>query len=84
LSTDRRTTTSPGPSRWGLRPIVFGSHCEGFRERLAQELVAERVAEAKALDMLVAATEVVNNAHEHGGGVEEIRVGRGDSPPASG
>jgi anti-sigma regulatory factor (Ser/Thr protein kinase) len=43
---------------------------------LAAELWAANVSEAKVLDMLVAATEVYENAEEHGGGVEEVRVGR--------
>jgi anti-sigma regulatory factor (Ser/Thr protein kinase) len=57
---------------------VFGRDLEEFRERLARELVGEGVSEAKALDMLLAATEVAANAIEHGGGVEEVRVGRAD------
>jgi anti-sigma regulatory factor (Ser/Thr protein kinase) len=47
-----------------------------FRERLAYALAAEKVPEAKALDMLVAGTEISANADRHGGGVEEVRVGR--------
>ena len=34
--------------------------------------------EAKVLDMLLAATEVVTNAIEHGSGVEDVRVGRAE------
>jgi anti-sigma regulatory factor (Ser/Thr protein kinase) len=34
------------------------------------------VSEAKALDMLLAATEVATNAIQHGGGVHDVRVGR--------
>jgi anti-sigma regulatory factor (Ser/Thr protein kinase) len=51
---------------------------ESFRERLARELIAERVPEAKALEMLVAGTEVAANAVTHGGGMQEVRVGRVD------
>jgi anti-sigma regulatory factor (Ser/Thr protein kinase) len=61
-----------------LRSIPFGHDLEQFRERLARELVAENVAEAKVLDMLLAATEIATNAMVHGGGVEEVRVGRSD------
>jgi anti-sigma regulatory factor (Ser/Thr protein kinase) len=61
-----------------LRPIPFGRDLEEFRERLARELVGEGVSEAKALDMLLAATEVAANAIEHGDGVKEVRVGRAD------
>ena len=62
----------------GLRSISFGRDVEELREGLARELVAEKVAEAKALDMLLAATEIANNAIRHGGGVEEVRVGRAE------
>ncbi len=47
-----------------------------FREELARALVAEGVPEAKALDMLLAGTEIVDNAVRFGGGVEDVRVGR--------
>jgi anti-sigma regulatory factor (Ser/Thr protein kinase) len=61
-----------------LRRIAFGRDVEEFREHLARELAAEEVPEAKVLDMLLAATEIAANAQEHGGGVEEVRVGRAD------
>jgi anti-sigma regulatory factor (Ser/Thr protein kinase) len=61
----------------GLRSIPFGD-VEQFRENLARELVAEQVPEAKALEMLLAATEVAENAIRHGGGVRDVRVGRVD------
>jgi anti-sigma regulatory factor (Ser/Thr protein kinase) len=73
----RRLTPTPEPLP-ELRSIQFGRDPEQFRERLARELVAEKVSEVKALEMLLAATEVARNAVEHGGGVEEVRVGRGD------
>jgi anti-sigma regulatory factor (Ser/Thr protein kinase) len=58
-----------------LRSIGFGRNVEDFRERLARGLITENVTEAKVLDMLLAASEVVSNAIEHGGGVEDVRVG---------
>jgi len=61
-----------------LRSIPFGRNLEEFRERLAPELITEKVAESKILDMLVAASEVAKNAREHGGGMEEVRVGRAE------
>lgn len=73
----RRLMAVPAPVA-ELRPIPFGRDLEEFRERLARELVGEGVSEAKALDMLLAATEVAANAIEHGDGVEEVRVGRAD------
>jgi anti-sigma regulatory factor (Ser/Thr protein kinase) len=54
------------------------SDLEDFRERLAGELRDERVPEAKALEMLVAGTEVADNALIHGGGIDEVRAGRAD------
>jgi anti-sigma regulatory factor (Ser/Thr protein kinase) len=73
----RRVTPDPLPLP-ELRSIPFGRDVEELRERLAHELVADGVAEARVLDMLLAATEVATNALQHGGGVEEVRVGRAD------
>jgi anti-sigma regulatory factor (Ser/Thr protein kinase) len=71
----RALTPEPTPLS-GLRSIGVGRDLEEFRERLARELAAERVAEARTLDLLLAATELAENAIEHGGGVEDVRVGR--------
>ncbi len=73
----RRVTPEPVPLG-ELRSIGAGDGREQFRERLAREMVAEGVPEAKALDMLIAATEVFGNAVEHGGGVSDVRVGRAE------
>jgi anti-sigma regulatory factor (Ser/Thr protein kinase) len=73
----RRITPVPAPLS-GLRSIPFGRDVADFREHLAREMVAENVSEAKALDMLLAATEVATNAVRHGGGVAEVRVGRAE------
>jgi anti-sigma regulatory factor (Ser/Thr protein kinase) len=61
-----------------LRTVPVGRDVESFRERLAQELASENVSAAKALDMLVAATEIFANAVQHGRGVAEVRVGRAE------
>jgi anti-sigma regulatory factor (Ser/Thr protein kinase) len=58
-----------------LRSFSAGPDLETFRERLARELVAERVPEARALDMLVAGSEIADNAVRYGGGIEEVRAG---------
>jgi anti-sigma regulatory factor (Ser/Thr protein kinase) len=71
----RRITPEPAPLP-ELRSFSPGQDLELFRERLARELMAETVPEDKALDMLVAATEIASNALRHGDGIEEIRVGR--------
>jgi anti-sigma regulatory factor (Ser/Thr protein kinase) len=63
----------------GLRSLPGAGDLEGFRERLAGELsAAEKISPAKALDMLVAATEIAANALKHGGGIKEARAGRVD------
>jgi len=71
----REVTREPEPL-CELRSIPCGRDAEAFRERLARELAAEKVPEAKALDMLIAGTEIFANAEGHGGGVEAVRVGR--------
>jgi anti-sigma regulatory factor (Ser/Thr protein kinase) len=73
----RKVTRDPEPLR-ELRSFSSGEDLEGFRERLARELVTEKVPEAKALDMLVAGTEVAANAIRHGAGIKEVRVGRAE------
>jgi anti-sigma regulatory factor (Ser/Thr protein kinase) len=73
----RRITPEPTPIS-DLRSIGFGQDAEEFRERLAWALVDEQMSEAKVLDMLLAATEVANNAIEYGGGVEDVRIGRAE------
>jgi anti-sigma regulatory factor (Ser/Thr protein kinase) len=73
----RRLTPKPEPLD-DLRSWSAGPDLERFRERLARDLVAERVPEAKALEMLVAGTEIAANAMRYGGGIEEVRVGRVD------
>jgi anti-sigma regulatory factor (Ser/Thr protein kinase) len=46
-----------------------------FRELLAAELTAARASRARVMDMLVAATEVFENALGHGGGASRVRAG---------
>jgi anti-sigma regulatory factor (Ser/Thr protein kinase) len=74
----RRITPEPAPLS-DLRSISFGRDLEEFRERLAPELITGGVAESKILDMLVAASEVAKNARDHGGGMEEVHVGRAEA-----
>jgi anti-sigma regulatory factor (Ser/Thr protein kinase) len=70
----RRLTPEPEPLP-ELRSFSVGEDLERFRERLAHELVVEKVPGAKALEMLVAGTEVAANAVRHGGGIAQVRVG---------
>lgn len=73
----RKLTREPEPLA-ELRSFSAGEDLERFRERLARELTAENVPHAKALDMLVAGTEIAANAVRHGAGIEEVRVGRAE------
>jgi anti-sigma regulatory factor (Ser/Thr protein kinase) len=73
----RRLTPEPEPLP-ELRSWSVGSDLVRFRERLARDLMAEKVPAAKALEMLVAGSEIASNAMGHGGGIEAVRVGRVD------
>jgi anti-sigma regulatory factor (Ser/Thr protein kinase) len=73
----RKLTPEPDPLL-ELRSFSAGEDLEAFREQLARELMAEKVPEGKALDMLVAGTEIAANAVRHGAGIEEVRVGRAE------
>jgi anti-sigma regulatory factor (Ser/Thr protein kinase) len=70
----RRLTPEPDPLP-DLRSWAAGDDLERFRERLARELEAATVPATRALDMLVAATEIAANAVRHGGGIEAVRTG---------
>jgi anti-sigma regulatory factor (Ser/Thr protein kinase) len=71
----RRITPESTPLT-GLRPIRFGSSVEELREQLSRELAADKVSDAQSLDLLLAASEIADNAMQHGGGIREVRVGR--------
>jgi len=71
----RRITPEPAQLT-GLRPIPFGRGAEELREHLVRELATEKMSEAQSLDLLLAATEIGHNAMQHGGGIQEVRVGR--------
>jgi anti-sigma regulatory factor (Ser/Thr protein kinase) len=73
----RKLTPEPEPLP-ELRSWSAGEDLEIFREQLARELMVEKVPAAKALDMLVAGTEIAANAVRHGAGIEEVRAGRAE------
>jgi anti-sigma regulatory factor (Ser/Thr protein kinase) len=73
----RRLTPLPEPLPQ-LRSIPSGRGIEQIRERLAAELIAAGLGEAKTLEALLAATEIATNAIEHGAGIEDIRIGQAD------
>jgi anti-sigma regulatory factor (Ser/Thr protein kinase) len=70
----RRITPTPDPLP-DLRSVGPGSDPEQVRERLAPELAAAGIGEAKRLEMLLATTEIAANAIEHGAGIDDIRTG---------
>jgi anti-sigma regulatory factor (Ser/Thr protein kinase) len=71
----RESAREPQPLP-GLRSLRPGGDLESFRERLARELAGAGVPPQRSLELLLAATEVARNAWQHGGGLEELRVGR--------
>jgi anti-sigma regulatory factor (Ser/Thr protein kinase) len=71
----RKLTPEPEPLP-ELRSCSVGQDLERFREQLAHELLVETVPEATRLEALVAGTEIAANAVQHGGGIEDVRVGR--------
>jgi anti-sigma regulatory factor (Ser/Thr protein kinase) len=73
----RALTPVPEPLP-GLRSWAPGDDLELFREKLANELTDEDVPAAKALDLLVAGTEIAVNAVRHGAGIHRVRTGRAE------
>jgi anti-sigma regulatory factor (Ser/Thr protein kinase) len=71
----RRITPEPAPLT-GLRPIPLGRGVEELREQLARELATDKISETQSLELLLAATEIADNALQYGGGIHEVRVGR--------
>jgi anti-sigma regulatory factor (Ser/Thr protein kinase) len=71
----RRITPAPEPLA-ELWPIPVGDGAEHIREHLARALVAAGFDANKTLEMLLAATEIADNACRHGGGITDVRVGR--------
>jgi anti-sigma regulatory factor (Ser/Thr protein kinase) len=71
-----RRITPPPENLPALRSTPAGRDPEQIRERLAPELIAAGLGEAKTLDMLLAATEIATNALHHGGGITDVRVGQ--------
>jgi anti-sigma regulatory factor (Ser/Thr protein kinase) len=58
-----------------LRTVPAGDDPTSFREQLAAEMATARVPQKKALNMLLAANEIVANAFRHAGGPDTLRVG---------
>jgi anti-sigma regulatory factor (Ser/Thr protein kinase) len=73
-----RRTTRAASSLVGLPSIPFGRDLEELREQVAATLAALGLGPAQSLDMLLATTEVADNAIRHGGGIVDVRLGRSD------
>jgi anti-sigma regulatory factor (Ser/Thr protein kinase) len=67
-------TAEPAPAP-DLRTLAATDDPLEFRELLAAELTAAEAPRARMTDMLVAATEVFENARRHGGGTSQVRAG---------
>ena len=67
--------TAEPTSAPGLRTLASTDDPVEFRELLAAELTVTRAPQARVIDMLVAATEVFENARRHGGGASRVRAG---------
>ncbi|HEX7297448.1 MAG TPA: sensor histidine kinase [Solirubrobacteraceae bacterium] len=61
-----------------LRPVAIDADGRGFRAQLRRELGEDGIPEAEAERMVLAAGEVLANAHRHGHGAATLRVGRVD------
>jgi anti-sigma regulatory factor (Ser/Thr protein kinase) len=68
-----RMLTPPLAELPGLRSLPIDDR---LHERLADELSADGVPAGRALDLVVAAREVLSNAERYGNGVRALRVGR--------
>jgi anti-sigma regulatory factor (Ser/Thr protein kinase) len=71
----RAHTPPPSPLE-NLNSIPVDGGPRLFRESLSAELDVAGVPEVEASDMLLAASEVLANARQHGGGHVTVRVGR--------
>jgi anti-sigma regulatory factor (Ser/Thr protein kinase) len=58
-----------------LEPLDPGDDAEEFRERLGAELRVAGMSGPPALNLLIAAGEVIENAWTYGGGPRQVRVG---------
>jgi anti-sigma regulatory factor (Ser/Thr protein kinase) len=68
---------TPAPGALGtLRRLPGGGGSRDLRQRLRAELEAAAVPQADALNMLLAAGEVLANARRHGDGQPRVRAGR--------
>jgi anti-sigma regulatory factor (Ser/Thr protein kinase) len=58
-----------------LEPLAVSGDAGAFRDRLAAAMIARAVPQSGVVNMLIASTEVFDNAAEHGGGPTWGRAG---------
>jgi anti-sigma regulatory factor (Ser/Thr protein kinase) len=69
--------TTPAPEDVGrLSAVSADTDARALRQLLRAEMAAAQISEHEAENMLVAAGEVLANAHRYGGGVRGLRIGR--------
>jgi anti-sigma regulatory factor (Ser/Thr protein kinase) len=71
-----RDRTPPPEDVDGLRTVSAGLDARALRLALRDEMTAAEVPEGEADNMIVAAGEVLANAHRYGGGARGLRIGR--------
>jgi anti-sigma regulatory factor (Ser/Thr protein kinase) len=71
-----RATTASAEDVAGLQAVPADTAPPALRRRLAEEMAAALVPTAEAEQMLIAAGEVLANAHRYGGGARALRLGR--------
>jgi anti-sigma regulatory factor (Ser/Thr protein kinase) len=59
----------------GMRELTLDAGSRGLREQLLAETTAAGIAPAKADDLILAASEVLANAHRYGDGPPQLRIG---------
>jgi anti-sigma regulatory factor (Ser/Thr protein kinase) len=72
----REMLASPPPPLPQLSPLPVNGDTQAFRDHLSREMAAAGVPQPRAGAMLIAADEVLSNAHRHGGGARSLRAGR--------
>jgi anti-sigma regulatory factor (Ser/Thr protein kinase) len=71
-----RARTPPPEDVTGLRAVPADTNARALRLLLVAEMAAAEIAPHEAEQMVVAAGEILANAHRYGGGVRALRIGR--------
>jgi anti-sigma regulatory factor (Ser/Thr protein kinase) len=71
-----RARTPPAEDVAGLGAVSADTNARALRLRLLAEMAAAEIPRHEAEQMVVAAGEVLANAHRYGGGVRALRIGR--------